>query len=324
MIQTMSVSPSITTLRLGTRGSLLARMQSQIIADALEKRHSRLKVELIICKTTGDKVQDRPLHEVGGKGVFTKELEEALLAGSIDFAVHSFKDVPVTMPLVDQSHLTIAAVPLREDARDVLVSTRAKTIRALPAGATIGTGSLRRKCQLLTIRPDLNIQPIRGNIDTRVRRLHERKYDAVIVAMAGLKRSGMFNDTDMNPIPLDEMLPAAAQAALAIQCRSEDESTRKVISVLDDPTTHLCVGLERDVVLALNGDCHSPIAAMATIESEKTLYLRAVIGSRGGELPVIRAEARADLSEPRKALESVLALLEKQHVRDLLAGRTGS
>src|SRR5262249_52780625 len=154
-------------------GSLLARMQSQIIADALAKLHPDLKVELVICKTTGDKIQDRPLNQAGGKGLFTKELEEALLAKTVDFAVHSLKDVPVTMPLVDQSELVIAAVPPREDVRDVLASAKAKAIAELPPGARVGTGSLRRRCQILALRNDLKVELIRGNIDTRVRKMRE-------------------------------------------------------------------------------------------------------------------------------------------------------
>jgi hydroxymethylbilane synthase len=313
-------SSTETTLRLGTRGSMLARMQSQMMADALEKRHKGLKVELIICKTTGDKIQDRPLHEAGGKGLFTKELEEALLANSVDFAVHSFKDVPVTMPLVSQDNLVIAAVPQREDPRDVLASSKAKTIAELPQGAKVGTGSLRRKCQLLALRPDLKVELIRGNIDTRVRKLREGQYDAVILAFAGLKRSGLFVDTDMNPVPTEEMIPAAAQGALAIQCRRSDEQTRKLLGVLNDPVTHQCVDLERDLVLALNGDCHSPIAALATI-SGKMIDLRVAVGARDGGLPVIRAQAQSEFSEPKKALDEVMKSLKAQHVHDLLAGK---
>lgn len=319
MIRGMSVEIAETTIRLGTRGSMLARMQSQMMADALEKHHKHLKVELIICKTTGDKVQDRPLHEVGGKGLFTKELEEALLANAVDFAVHSFKDVPVTMPLVDQADLIIAAVPQREDPRDVLASGKARSIRDLPQGAKVGTGSLRRKCQLLALRPDLNVELIRGNIDTRVRKLHEGQYDAVILALAGLKRSGLYNDTDMNAIPAEEMLPSAAQGALAIQCRKNDQRTREILEAIDDAKSHQCVDLERAVVLALNGDCHSPIAALATLEGSQ-IHLRAAVGARGGELPVIRAEAVASAADANNALDAVMQSLEKQNVRQLLAG----
>src|SRR5947209_4477680 len=168
-------------LKLGTRGSLLARTQSQLVAGEWEKRHPGLEVQLVIGKTSGDVIQDRPLHELGGKGLFVKELELALLAGEVDFAVHSFKDVPVTMPLVEQSGLTIAATPVREDPRDVL-ATRALTatppgLMELPEGAVVGTGSLRRQCQVFAKRPGLRVESIRGNIDTRLRRLDEGKYD---------------------------------------------------------------------------------------------------------------------------------------------------
>lgn len=316
----ISIMAPTTTLRLGTRGSMLARTQSQIIADLLEKKHRGLKVELVICKTTGDRIQDKPLHEAGGKGLFTKELEEALLAKTIDFAVHSFKDVPVTMPLVDQAGLIIAAVPTREDVRDVLISKQAKTIVDLPNGAKVGTGSLRRKCQLLALREDLVVEMIRGNIDTRVRKLREGQFDAVILAMAGMKRSGMFDSTDMSAIMVDEMLPAAAQGALAIQCRKDDPATRNALGVLNDPVAHRCVSLERDIVQALNGDCHSPIAALAILE-DKTIRLRAAIGARGGELPVVRAEASAEFADPKPAFEAVMKSLEQQNVRALLAGK---
>ncbi len=283
-------------LRLGTRGSMLAQAQSRMIAEQIQRQHPHLKVELVICKTTGDKIQDRPLHDAGGKGLFTKEIEEALLSRTVDFAVHSFKDVPVTMPLVDSSKLIIAAVPKREDARDCLVSLKAKSIRELPQGAKVGTSSLRRRCQLLNLRPDLNIQMIRGNIDTRVRKLREGEFDAVILAAAGLKRGGILDLTFMHLIPLDQMLPAAAQGALAIQCRRDDEQTQAILSSLNDPETHECVLIERAVVQALNGDCHSPIAVLAANAGE-TFTLRASIGARGGELPVIQAESTSTFAE---------------------------
>jgi len=304
-------------LRLGTRGSLLARMQSQMIADALEKRHAGLKVELIIVQTSGDRITDKPLHDAGGKGLFTKEIEEALLGGAIDLAVHSFKDVPVTMPLVDVSKLVIAAVPAREDARDVLICGKTATIHHLPHQARVGTGSLRRRCQLLALRPDLRVEPIRGNIDTRLRKFREGQYDAVILALAGLKRGGLYDDTEMAAIAVDEMLPAAGQGALALQCRRDDDATRRLIDILNDPVTHQCVSLERSLVEALNGDCHSPIAALATL-SGKQIRLRAAVGARGGELPVVRAEAAAEVVRPKDALQEVLKLLEAQDVRKML------
>src|SRR5207247_5684999 len=170
----MSASPPV--LRLGTRGSLLARTQSRIVADDLERLHSGLRVELITVRTTGDRITDRPLYDFGGKGLFTKELEQALLAGEIDFAVHSFKDVPVTMPLVDPSALTVAAVPKREDPRDVSVM-RDPSKGALPHRAKVGTSSLRRRCQLLEVGNDIEILPLRGNIDTRLLKVRDGEYD---------------------------------------------------------------------------------------------------------------------------------------------------
>lgn len=320
MMQSMDVASSKTTLRLGTRGSMLARAQSQLIANALEARHSGLRVELVICKTTGDRIQDRPLHAAGGKGLFTKELEEALLNETVDFAVHSFKDVPVTMPLVDQAGLVIAAVPTREDVRDVLISPHARLISELPEGVRIGTGSLRRRCQILALRMDLRVEMIRGNIDTRLRKLQEGRFDAIILAMAGVKRGGLFDSSKMHPIPPEEVLPAAGQGALAIQCRKEDRSTHEVLAALNDPVSEKCVALERELVKELNGDCHSPIAALATIDRQ-TVHFCATVGARGGELPVIRAEASASISDPTAALKTVMRSLEDQGARNLLAGR---
>src|SRR4051812_6748205 len=183
----MSQTPSTTqVLRLGARGSMLSRMQSQSVADALEKQHPGLKVELVLIKTTGDRITDRPLHEAGGKGLFTKELEQALLAGEVDMAVHSYKDVPVTMPLVEQANLIIAAVPAREDPRDVLISATPRRTPDPPQAPKAAPGTLRRRCQILALRPDLNVELIRGNIDTRLRKQREGQYDAILLAYAGL------------------------------------------------------------------------------------------------------------------------------------------
>jgi len=209
-----------TTLRLGTRGSTLALAQSNLIIDSLKRLHPTLRIDITTFKTSGDQIADRPLHELGGKGLFVRELEQALLDRKVDFVVHSFKDVPVTMPLVEQTNLIIAAVPPREDVRDVLISTRGTSIKELPPNAKIGTGSLRRRCQLLALRPDLKIENIRGNIDTRIRKLQSGDFDAIILALAGLKRANLFDATFMHPIPLDDFLPDAGQGALAIQCNN--------------------------------------------------------------------------------------------------------
>lgn len=308
---------TVNTLRLGARGSLLSRMQSQTVADALEKSHPGLAVELILIKTTGDQIADRPLHDAGGKGLFTKEIEEALIDNRIDLAVHSYKDVPVTMPLLDSAALVIAATPEREDPRDVLVCPRAQGITDLTQGARVGTGSLRRRAQLLAIRPDLSIELIRGNIDTRVKKLRAGDYDAIILALAGLRRSGIFDGQDMTPIDPDQLLPAAGQGALAVQCRRDDPATRAILAPLHDGETVACVNLERGVVQALEGDCHSPIAALATIEDGQ-LILRTVVAKAGGDLPVIRANATGPAGDPMPVLQSVIADLERQGVRNLL------
>lgn len=306
------------TIRLGARGSLLSRMQSQQVADALEKAHRGLRVEVRIVKTSGDVIADRPLNELGGKGLFVKELERGLLEGQIDCAVHSYKDVPVTMPLVDQGGLVVAAAPAREDVRDVLVCAGVKRIEDLPRGARVGTGSLRRRCQLLAIRPDLQVVSIRGNVDTRLKKVRERDYEAIVLAMAGLRRGGLFDEAEMSPLEAESFLPAAGQGALAIQCRASDESTMKLLGVLDDPTTAMCVGLERELVRKLNGDCYSPIAAWGRVEEGKIL-LQAAVGGRGGMPPVIRASAHAAFNQGDEIVEKVFNSLVEQGALKLLA-----
>jgi hydroxymethylbilane synthase len=307
------------TLRLGTRGSLLARTQSMLVAHQLERAHPGLRVELRVFKTSGDQIADRPLHEFGGKGLFTKELEQALLAGEVDFAVHSFKDVPVTMPLVDQADLVIAAVPAREDPRDVFVSARAKRLADLPAGAKVGTGSLRRRCQVVQSRPDVNVEAIRGNIDTRLRKLNEGQYDAIVLALAGVKRTELFDPALMQPIDPEQMLPAPGQGALALQCRRSDERAVRLLAALNDEAAAACVAAERKLVHALQGDCHSPIAALATIQAGR-MSLRAAVGARDGKPPVIQAEGRADRNDPESAVAQVFQSLLAQGAAALLAG----
>lgn len=306
------------TLRLGTRGSLLARTQSQIVANAIEKAHPGVHVELITVRTSGDRIADRPLHELGGKGLFTKELEQALLSNDIDFAVHSYKDVPVTMPLVDQEGLMIAAVPVREDPRDVLVCSLARSIEELPRDARVGTGSLRRQCQLLALRPDLRIEPVRGNIDTRIRKLQEGQYDAIVLAASGLNRASLFDHESMTVIRTEVLLPAPGQGALALQCRRDDAETRRLLRALNDLDTAECVGAERALVAALEGDCHSPIAALATVNGEG-IRLQAAVGARDGVPPVARAAAEGGGDV---VVRRVMTLLEAQGVRGVLHPNT--
>jgi hydroxymethylbilane synthase len=304
---------------MGTRGSLLARVQSQQVADALERLHPGLRIEVHIVKTSGDQITDRPLHEFGGKGLFTKELERALLDEQIDFAVHSFKDVPVTMPLVAQEDLVVAAIPKREDPRDVLVSPDAAGLDNLPRGAKVGTGSLRRRCQLLAIRPDLQIEGIRGNIDTRLRKLRAGDYAAVVLAVAGLKRAALYDSTIMQPLEANRFVPSAGQGALCLQCRRADDRTRSMLGAMHDPTTAACVRAERELVLLLEGDCHSPIAAFASIIGTE-LELRAAVGRRGGQPPVLYAQGRGSADTPEVVAQQVFKSLLDQGVRSHLHG----
>lgn len=277
----------------------------------------------MIVKTTGDGITDRPLYDAGGKGLFVKELEQALLNDQIDVAVHSCKDVPTTMPLVDQQDLTIAAIPLRGDPRDLLISRKAATIDTLHAGATIGTGSLRRRCQILERRPDLKVEPLRGNIDTRLKRLREGGFDAAILAFAGIERAGLVDHDWMHAIGADVLLPAAGQGALALQCRRADDSTIALLRSVDDPTTHACVLAERSIVAAVDGDCHSPIGALAQIIDQE-VWVRAVIGRRDGEPPTVAAEARMPFSDLPQAVSAVIVRLREQGVGKLLHGLADS
>ncbi len=345
MSESSTASPVAATWRLGTRGSLLAKTQSQLIADDLEKRNPGLAVELIVVKTSGDMITDRPLHELGGKGLFTKEIELALLEGRIDFAVHSFKDVPVTMPLVDQSGLSLVATPKRENPSDVLVFPcsrksapdpqsppvppwaagvseeslhgKAGGLSGLPQGARVGTGSLRRRCQLLALRPDLRVESVRGNIDTRLKKLANDEFDAIVLAYAGLHRSGMFDAGRMIMLSDDEMLCAPGQGALALQCRLNDQTTSDLLEGLNDPETAMCVAAERSLVKALEGDCHSPIAARARVKGV-SITLTGAVGARDGNPPVIRAWAEGSVSSPQEVVKAVYDQLARQGAQSML------
>jgi hydroxymethylbilane synthase len=299
--------PSPITLRLGTRGSLLARTQSAQVAAQLQALHPSLHIETVLIKTTGDRILDRPLYEAGGKGLFVKELELAILDKTIDFAVHSYKDVPVTMPLVEQSSLVMVATPLREDARDVLVSRIAASLQGLPPGARIGTGSLRRRCQLLSARPDLQIMAVRGNVDTRVHKLASGEFDGIVLALAGVRRAGLWDESCMFILPMQQMVPAPGQGALALQCRREDAQTRAILASLNDPATEVCVAAERRIVATLEGDCHSPIAIAAEI-GDNWFGMRAAIGGRDGQPPVIWAHAQGSATKQG----DVIAAVEQQ------------
>lgn len=255
-------------LRLGTRGSPLALVQANLVRDALLAAHGWAAdaVEIVPIRTTGDRVQDRPLAEIGGKALWTKELDRALLAHEIDLAVHSMKDVETVRP----DAIAIAAMLPREDVRDRLIG--AESIDALPHGARIGTSSPRRAAQMRRIRSDLTIVPLRGNVDTRLAKVAAGEADATLLAAAGLARLG--RPEVGAPILLDTMLPAPAQGAVGIEVRADDAATRAAVAAIGDRTTETCVLTERALLAALHADCHSPVAALATLEAGK-LRLRA-------------------------------------------------
>jgi hydroxymethylbilane synthase len=247
-----------TTIRIGTRGSHLARWQSEWVADRLREHHPALIVELIEIKTQGDRDRNSPLATIGGSGLFTKEIQRSLAEGLVEVAVHSLKDLP-TLAI---EGLTLGAVPIREDVADALIAPRAMTLDALPEGATVGTGSLRRRAQLLHIRPDLNIVSVRGNVETRLNKALSGELDAVVLAEAGLRRLGLAGHVTQRLGP-PEFLPAVGQGALGIECRVDEESTRELLRSLDDPATHRAIVAERRVLAELEGGCMIPLAAFA-------------------------------------------------------------
>jgi hydroxymethylbilane synthase len=241
-----------TLIRIGSRGSALARWQADHVAAELRDRGHQVSIEILV--TTGDRVQHAPFMQVGTKGMFTKEIEEALADERIDLAVHSLKDLPTELP----EHFTIAAIPKRADARDAFVSLRHENFAALPPGAVVGTSSLRRQAQLRALRIDLDIRELRGNVDTRLRKLHQGQYDAIILAAAGLDRLGLAADVK-ELFSSQQMCPAAGQGALAIECRTDDNATRAVVAALDEAATHFAVLVERAALATLGGGCHLPV-----------------------------------------------------------------
>jgi hydroxymethylbilane synthase len=263
-------------LVLATRRSALALAQARAFARDLVARHPGLVVEELHVVTTGDKVTDVPLAKVGGKGLFTKEIEEALDRKEADFAVHSFKDVPAELA----ERFAIACVPHREDARDVLVSRSGAKLAALPAGARLGTSSLRRAIQISLARPDLLIVPLRGNVDTRLRKLDAGEFDAIVLARAGLVRLGLA-DRVTETVEAAAVIPAPGQGALAVECRAEDSDTAEILGSLTDPDTEIAVACERGVMAAVGGNCNVPFGAYAW-RAAAMLELRAVLTNVDG------------------------------------------
>lgn len=263
------------SLKIGTRGSQLALWQANWVKAELEKRHAGIEISLIVIKTIGDKILDVPLAQVGGKGLFVKELEEAMLRGDIDLAVHSMKDVPTEFP----DGLGIHCITEREDPRDALIS-RGIPFRDLPRGARIGTSALRRQAQLLALRPDLEMVVIRGNVETRLRKLDSENLDAVILAAAGLKRLG-FAERVTEYLPVELSLPAIGQGALGIECRLDDAEVREAIGFLNHRDTSLAVRAERALLWRCEGGCQVPIAAHGRVH-DGILKLTGFIASVDG------------------------------------------
>ena len=280
-------------LRLGTRGSKLALTQAGLVRDALAQAVPALAapdaIEIVVITTTGDAIQDRPLSEAGGKGLFVKEIEEAMLAHRIDIAVHSMKDMPTAQP----AGLAIAAFLAREDARDVLIAGDVKRIADLPQGAVVGTSALRRRAQLLHRRPDLKIVTLRGNVDTRLRKREAGEVEATLLALAGLKRLGL--EHVGAPVPEDEMLPAVGQGAICIECRADDAKTRGWLAAIDHGPTATCVKAEHAMLSVLDGSCRTPIAGHAVL-TDGVIHLRGLIAKPDGS-QVIATERRGGFAD---------------------------
>lgn len=270
---------SIEPLRIGTRGSPLALAQAEEVKALLIACFPEMAdaAEIVIIKTTGDMILDRALAEVGGKGLFTREIDDAMLDGRIDLAVHSMKDVPTWLP----EGIVLPCMLEREDPRDAFISDKAKSLAELPSGSVIGTAALRRQALILNMRPDLKVVTFRGNVQSRLRKLAEGQVDATLLALAGLNRLGNA-DVATSIIEVDEMLPAVAQGAIGITCRADDERAHKYLAELNHQTTVLRVTSERALLEVLDGSCRTPIAALAEIDNQGGLSLRGLIAKPDG------------------------------------------
>jgi len=292
------------TIRIGTRGSALALTQTNLVAEMIRKRHPGIIVETSVIKTKGDIMQDVSLVQIGGKGVFVKEIEDALLKGEVDLAVHSMKDMPALIP----EGLEISATPLREDPRDVLISRNRRKMEEMARNARIGTGSLRRAVQVRELLPDVQIVPIRGNVDTRIRKVESAELDGVIVAAAGIRRMGWMQRATQF-LPTEVILPAVGQGILAIEQRTDDDEIRNVLSFLNHADTWIEATAERAFLRRLGGGCQLPIAAFAK-KTGDTVTARGLLASLDGKI-VFREEIRGAAGEAEsmgtKLAEAILA-----------------
>ncbi|MCH9765123.1 MAG: hydroxymethylbilane synthase [Alphaproteobacteria bacterium] len=300
-------------LRIGTRGSPLARTQAQQVRALVLAAHqlSESDVEIVIIKTTGDAITDRPLADVGGKGLFTKEIEDALFANDIDLAVHSMKDVETVLP----TGLDIAAILPREDVRDAFISLKYADLISLPEGARVGTSSLRRRAQLKRLRPDLNVVDFRGNVGTRLEKLRSGVADATFLACAGLNRLGLA-DTITEAVETNVMLPAVAQGAIGIEIRSDDIRARNLVTPLSDPDTVRCVTAERAFLKVLDGSCRTPIAGLATCKSGNMTFHGETLSPDGQKF--LSATQSGSETDARAIGEHVAQTLIKRGARGLI------
>lgn len=291
-------------LVVGTRSSQLALWQADFVIGELAKKYPELVVEKRLMTTKGDKILNAPLAKIGGKGLFTKELETAMLEGEIDIAVHSLKDMPVVVP----EGLVITAITQRADPGDAFVSSKYESFQQLPAGAKVGTSSLRRKAQLLHARPDLQIEDLRGNVNTRLRKMEEKNFDGIILACAGLKRLG-FGDKIRQVLPQTMCLPAVGQGALAIECRQADKETRELLEFLNDKCTRLCTEAERGFLATVEGGCQVPVGVHA-VSTETGIRVEAVIASLDGST-LLRDAQEAEVKDAQEARAVGVNLAEK-------------
>ncbi len=288
MAQSVSLQ---TALRIGSRGSPLALVQANEVKNRLTAAAGldagRIAIEII--RTTGDVVQDRPLADMGGKGLFAKEIEEALIAGKIDLAVHSAKDLPTELP----AGLMLAGFLPREDPRDAFISRKAKTFGELPAGALVGTASPRRQALVKRLRPDVEVVTLRGNVETRLRKLEAGEVDATLLAVAGLKRLGLISAATAILDP-DEFLPAAGQGAIAIETRADDSGTRALVATIDDPDTAMAVAAERAFLAVLDGSCRTPIGGYARLRGQAVHFRGIIVKPDGSEAFEVEREGRRE------------------------------
>ncbi|WP_457556070.1 hydroxymethylbilane synthase [Candidatus Pyrohabitans sp.] len=297
-------------LVIGTRGSKLALWQSDFIASLLKKRFPELEFEKRIIKTTGDKLRDAPLAKIGGKGLFVKEIDEAVARGDVHFAVHSMKDVPTEL----LPELTIAATPEREEVNDALISRRGEGIEELPGGAVVGTSSLRRIAELKNFRPELEVKNLRGNVDTRLRKLRAGEYDAIIMAKAGLKRLG-FEDEITQTLPVEQFTPSVGQGAIAVVARRDSE-VMDYLKAINHGESLARVKAERALLRALGGGCQVPLGAYTEVRGGTLTMLAAVLSPDGGERVEVRVKGRA--SEAEKLGKAAAETLLEKGAREIL------